>query len=200
MEVLDDLMNQLVGSSSLMAAIFDANNSTSARVSYRLAPMILPRLTNTQQRQALLRRLRSGGVPAREVLFVELIGDAAPRAADGELNYRSMDPTAAEADLRQRLSFYNSAYEPLPIETALNDADTLAKQLDSLTAPLPKSSNGSATSSSKGPSELPMMVRVCSEQRHLTISGVRTYVAQRVASLLMNIRTKKKKIYFSRHG
>lgn len=46
----------------------------------------------------------------------------------------------------------------------------------------------------------PMMIRLCSDEMKLTIRGVRSFVAQRIASLLMNIRTRKKKIWFSRHG
>jgi broad specificity phosphatase PhoE len=182
LETLDELLAFLIATCSnnnnnSSSSSSNSNNNTQERQATGMAAILDGNNVSEARRSAILTRLKNGGVTPSEVLFLEITkppgAPVVPDVRETELDYSAvLAPDEARKDLSRRMSFYAAAYEALPMERA----PPLATR------------------------ERPMMVRVCPEEHLLSMRDVRSYVAQRIVSLLMNVGTRKKKMWFSRHG
>lgn len=126
------------------------------------------------RRRKILERLASGGITPSEVMFLEILKSdtSAPDVGDADLDYNQLAADDARVDLDRRLKFYSAAYEPLDFD-----------------APPPAAVV-----------ERPMLVQVWPEDHRINARDVRSHVAQRLVNLLLNVGTRKRKFWFSRHG
>jgi broad specificity phosphatase PhoE len=127
------------------------------------------------RRRAILARLQSGGITPSEVLFLEIRKSddtGAPDVGDADVDYSQLAPNDARSDLDRRLQYYSAAYEPLDLDAAPPAALV----------------------------ERPMLVQLWPEDHRVNVRDVRSHVAQRIVNMLMNVGTRKKRFWFSRHG